>query len=102
MILELLSGVDLDSRVARAVVRVDGARGGKAVRVLVEQNVTLVLNELALPEDTIHLSPATRAAVQADAGLGKTSTKGVSSLPPMRADVSEAEQCCKMGTTYAW
>ena len=51
------------------------------MRVLVEDDVTLVLDELAGLEDTVDLGPTTRASLQFKSALGKTLTEGSSGFP---------------------
>ena len=77
----LLARVDFDTRVAGAVVGEDGASGSEAVRVLVEHDVALVLDEPALLEHAVHLRPATGPALELDAGLSEAAAQGSGGLP---------------------
>lgn len=77
----LLVCVDLDTGVTGAMVGEGGARHGEAIRVLVEQDIALVLDEPAGLEDAVHLSPSARTTLELDAGLGETRTKRISGLP---------------------
>lgn len=79
--LELLAGVDLDARVAGTVIGEHSARARETIRILVEDNIAVILDELALAEAAIHRRPAARSAVELDAGLSKTLAEGISSLP---------------------
>lgn len=68
-----------------------GARHGQAIRVLVEQNIALVLDEPAGLEDAVHLSPSTRTTLELDAGLGETRTKRIGGLPS-KIEISTVRQ----------
>ena len=61
--------VELNARVACGGVHKHRTRGSEAARVLVEQDVTLILDELALLEDAVHLSPATGPALELNPSL---------------------------------
>ena len=74
---------DLNTRVARRVVRVHGARRRETERVLVEEDVALVLDKLALLEHTVDLGPASGAAAEVDAVLGKALAERIGRLPGM-------------------
>ena len=75
---------DLDTRVARRVVRVHGARRRETERILVEEDVALVLDELALTEDAVHLAPAARTSDKLNASLGEALAESVSGLPSVK------------------
>ena len=79
--LKILVAVDLDTRIARVVVREDGTRRREALGVLIEQDLALVLDEPALLEDAVHLRPATGPALELDAGLSEAAAQGSSGLP---------------------
>jgi hypothetical protein len=82
--LELLSCIDFDTRVTGAVVREDGASVGDTMGVLVEKNIALILDELTLPEDAVHFSPAARPSFKLDTSLSETTAKSSSSFPSER------------------
>ena len=59
----------------------DSLGGGQTVGVLVEQDITLILDEFALLEDAVHLAPATWPSLELDTGLSKASAERISSFP---------------------
>lgn len=67
--LKLFSCIDLNTGVTCAVVGKDGTGSREAISVLVEEDITFILNELALPEDTVHLSPAARPTIKLNSSL---------------------------------
>jgi len=79
-----LESIDLDTRVAGVTVAaLRGTGGSDTASVLVEQDVALVLNELALLEDAVNLTPATRSALELDTSLIENLAKSSGSLPSM-------------------
>lgn len=103
--------VELDTGVGRAGVGVDGAGSGETLGVLVEDNVAIILDELrgrnpvrsfennkkaketnlALPEDTVDLSPAAWCTLKLDARLLKTLAESVCSLPAVLKEKSQSK-----------
>ena len=79
--LVLLAGVNLDTRIACILVSEHGASSSETLRILVEEDVALVLDELALLEHAVDLGPASGAAAEVDAVLGKALTERIGRLP---------------------
>ena len=82
--LVLLAGVNLDTRIACILVSEHGASGSETLRILVEEDVALVLDELALTEDAVHLAPAARTSDELNASLGEALAESVSGLPSVK------------------
>lgn len=63
----------------------------EAVGVLVEHDVALVLDELALLEDAVDLSPATWTALQFDPALAEALAKGISGFPAENQEINACQ-----------
>ena len=61
----------LDTRVAGCRLGEGGLHLGKAIGVLEEDNVSLVLDELALPENAVNLGPAAGTTIHGDSSRSK-------------------------------
>lgn len=85
---KLLVAVDLDTRVAGVVLGKDGARGRETLGVLVKEDLAVVLDELALPEDAVHLGPAAGTAFELDTSLGETLAESIGSFPSVSQKLS--------------
>ncbi len=77
----LVLSTHLDTRIARGVVREHRPRSGEPVRVFIEHDGALVLDELALPEHAVHLRPPSGPALQLDALLRKARAERGGRLP---------------------
>lgn len=82
--LVLLVRVEFNTRVARILVSEHRASRSEALRVLVEEDIALVLNELALAEDAVHLSPARGTSDELDASLSQALAESVRCLPSVK------------------
>jgi hypothetical protein len=80
----MLNLLKVDTRIAdgsTAVLFEDWAHGSNATSVLVEDNIALILDELALPEDTDDFTPSTRSRLSLQTSRGKASAEGISGFP---------------------
>jgi len=59
----------------------DGTGGSETVGVLVKNDRPLILDELALPEDPVNLSPSTSATIKSDTRAVEFPAKRSTSLP---------------------
>jgi len=75
--------LDINTRVAGVSVYDEWPGSGETVCVLVENDVTLILDELALLVDTINLTPTGVASLKLDAGASETSSQGIAGFPGM-------------------
>jgi len=71
------------TRVAGIGVDDQWSGGSVTVCILVKNDVTLILDELALPIDAVNLSPSRVTSLQLDAGTSKTGSQSIAGFPGM-------------------
>jgi len=75
--------MDINTRVAGIGVNDQWPGGSKTVCVLVEDDVALILDELALFVDTVNLGPSSVASLELDTGKSETSPQSIAGFPGM-------------------
>jgi hypothetical protein len=61
----------LNTRIACSIPGNKGSRRSQALGILVEYNIAIVLNKLALAEHAVNLCPSTGTALELDTSCGK-------------------------------
>ena len=74
-----------------------GTGSSDTVCILVEKDVAIVFNELALPEDTVHLTPTARSTLEFDARWVKNLAKSSGRFPGMVVGYLAADVMCDVG-----
>jgi len=73
--------MDIDTRVAGIGVDDQWPSGSETACVLVENNVALIFDELALLVNTVNLSPPSVASLKLDTGTSETGPQGIAGFP---------------------
>lgn len=76
-----LEFIDLHTRVTCIAVIELGSASGQSVGVLVKDDITVILNELAFLEHPVHLPPPTRGTLQHEASLFQALAERSGSFP---------------------